>query len=200
MFEFQESPNGMHQIGGKKPTELQYPVNKFTGDFQYVGLLNRQDSSFNWLPFDLHLICPIYLNIDKVFLNYTDPSKPKLIHPIDTEAIDSEYDELKADSYIEFESIKVELQKVKEIDDLECIGIAGKPMFVQDLDIPICPINKKKMKFVCQLMTFGEISTKEKNFDSDYPDFEHMCFWGDGSLFVFMEPESKTVCYFIQHT
>lgn len=201
MYEFKESPNGLHQIGGGKPSELIYPENKFKGDFQYVGNISTKQDIFNWLPYDLHLICPIYLNIDEgVFLDYTNPLKPQLLHPEDSGSITSEYDELIDGSYIEFEAINLMLEKVVEIDDMECYGVAGKPTWLQDTVTPLCPKSGKKMKFVCQLMTFGEVSTKTKNFDSKLSDFDHMCFWGDGSLYVFMNPNENTVCYLIQST
>ena len=199
-YEFKESKKGIHQIGGKKPNELKYPENNFISSFQYLGLINNKDQAFNWLPFKLHLICPIYLNIEEVILDYTNELEPKIITPKETAKIDSEFLELTKDSYIEFESRKIELTKSDEIDDMECIGISNKPFQVQDLEIPRCPKSGKEMKFVCQLMTFGEIPVKEKNFETDEEYLEHMNFWCDGSLFVFCEPNSKTVGYFIQNT
>ena len=201
MYEFKESPNGLNQIGGEKPSELTYPENKFTGDFQYVGSVSNKEDAFNWLPFDLHLICPIYLNIDEgVFLDYAKPLEPQLLYPEDSASITSEYDELIDGSYIEFEAIKLRLDKVDEIDDMECFGVTGNPTWLQGSETPVCPKSGKKMKFVCQLMTFGEVPTKTKNFDSEYPDFDHMCFWGDGSLYVFINRDANTVCYLIQNT
>ncbi|MFA8451943.1 MAG: hypothetical protein ACEPOW_14705 [Bacteroidales bacterium] len=200
MYEFKKDNKGIHQLGGIKPNDLVYPKNEFLSNFQYIGLINRTDEVFNWIPFNLHLICPVYLNIEKVFLNYNNPQIPKLISPKDTAKIDSEYDELTIDSLIQFEATRFKVEKVNQIDEMECLGITGNPACLNGIETPICPISKKRMKFVCQIMTFGEIPVKMKNFESEYSDFEHMCFWGDGSLFVFMEPETKTVCYFIENT
>ena len=98
MYEFKKYKGGLHQIGGKKPDDLNYPQNKFTGNFQYVAFINNKDKLFEWLPFGLHLICPIYLNIEQLFLDYTDPKNPKITVPEDSSIIDSEYDELALDS------------------------------------------------------------------------------------------------------
>lgn len=199
-YEFIEDKNGIHQIGGKIPTDFKIPVNDFISSFQYIGYLNNEDEKLGWLPFKLHLICPIYLNIDKVFLDYTEKNQPQIISPNNAAEIDSEYLELNADSYIEFESRQLALKATEEIDDMECIGITKNPFEVQNLEIPTCPKSNREMKFVCQLMTFEEISVVERNFETDEEYLGHMNFWCDGSLFVFCDPDSKTICYFIQST
>ena len=199
-YEFVEEENGQHQIGGKQPIEFKFPGNNFISNFQYLGFINNNDKLFNWLPFKLHLICPIYLNIDKIYLDYSSQNQPKLISPKNTAEIDSEYLELTTESYLDFEERKVTLVKSTEIDDMECIGISNKLFKVQNLNIPRCPKSGNKMKFVCQLMTFGEIPVNKRNFESEDENLDYMNFWCDGSLFVFCEPISKTVCYFIQST
>lgn len=199
-YEFIVHENGIHQIGGKKPVCFEIPSNQFISNFQYLGYVNNDDEKFNWLPFKLHLICPIYLNIDEIYLDYSNESEPQIISPKNASDIDSEFSELTRESYIEFESRKLNLRETKEIDDMECIGISNQPFEVQDLDIPICPVSGMEMEFVCQLMTFGEILVKNRNFETKDEYLEYMNFWCDGSLFVFCDPISKTVCYFIQNT
>lgn len=60
------------------------------------------------------------------------------------------------------------------------------------------------MKFVCQLTSWSDLKTEFTNViaEDDYEQklFEKMNFWCDGDLYIFMQPESKTVCYFIQNT
>lgn len=199
-YEFVEDENGIHQIGGKIPFEFKIPENKFISSFQYIGFINNEDEKFKWLSFKLHLICPIYLNIEEIFLDYSNENQPKIISPNKTAEIDSEFLELNRESYIEFQSLKIGLKETNEIDDMECIGTANNLIEVQDIENPICPKSNRKMKFVCQLMTFGEIPVKERNFETDEEYLEHMNFWCDGSLFVYCEPSTKTVCYFIQNT
>ncbi len=199
-FELVENEGGKHQIGGKKPNELNYPKNNFIANFQYLGFLDNSDKNFNWLPFKLHLIYPIYTNAEELILDYTNEVKPVIIYPESSDQIDSEFTELTTDSYIEFDSRKIKLVKTYEIDDMNCIGVSNIPFEIQELDVPVCPKSGNIMRFVCQLMTFGEIPVKIRNVESDYDELSFMNFWSDGSLFVFCEPEAKTVCYFIQNT
>lgn len=61
------------------------------------------------------------------------------------------------------------------------------------------------MKLLCQLTYDGiDIKTKRTNIqpkDEWYKQyFEKMNFWGDGDLYIFFEPESKIMCFIIQHT
>lgn len=204
-IEFIESQKGKHQIGGKKPSNFKYPKNEFLANFQYIGFINRDDDLFKWLPFNLHLICPIYLDIEEVYLDYSIENAPTIIKPQKTSEITSGFDDLTIDSYIEFDTRKLELVESVEIDDFECIGVAKYPFSsLENVHVPICPKSGRKMKFVCQLMTFGRIPTKERNFKSsdEYLDeyYQFMNFWCDGSLFVFIEPDTKIVCYFIENT
>jgi hypothetical protein len=62
------------------------------------------------------------------------------------------------------------------------------------------------MKFVCQLNYDLGIKVANTNVtftpEQQYHQetFQTMNFWGDGDLFVFLEPQTKIACYFIQHT
>jgi hypothetical protein len=200
LYEFKRDENGKHQIGGDTPTDFKMPFSKFMTEFQYLGFIDNSDEIFSWLPFKLHLICPIYLDIETVFLDYTDHLSPILLSPEDSESVTSAYDDLDRNSMIVYESVKVKLEQVDIIDDFNCIGTAGKPAWLQHSNIPTCPKSGRQMKFLCTLMSFGDIKTKSTNIVSTYPDFNQMTFWGDGNLYVFIEPKEKTVCYFIQNT
>jgi hypothetical protein len=199
-YEFKKDENGKHQIGGELPNNFKIPESNFISNYQYLGFIEKDDKAFDWLSFKLHLICPIYLDIDKVYLDYTDSLSPKLLLPKNEENVTSAYDELNKESIIIYEEVKVKLEKVPRIDELESIGTAGKPAWLQNSEFPLCPKSGKKMKFLCTLMSFGGIKTKYTNIVSEYPDFNQMTFWGDGNLYVFVEPNEKTVCYFIQNT
>ncbi|KEY18745.1 hypothetical protein [Kaistella antarctica] len=205
--EFYKNENGLHTLGGTFPADFTVPENKFLSGFQYVGFINSSDKYFNWLPFDVHLICPIYLDIENVYLDYSNPNAPKILAPEDSSEITSAFDELKKDSIIQFKQSKLSLREFEGLTDeneLTILGIAGKPNLLQDDDVPICPKSGKKMKFLCQFSTWNQIETEftnvecEDKFMQQY--FERMNFWCDGSLYVFIEPESKTVCYYIQNT
>ncbi len=199
-YEFKRDVKGKHQIGGDTPTDFKMPESKFMTEFQYLGCIDNSDEIFSWLPFKVHLICPIYLDIEKVFLDYSNPQSPFLISPEDSESVTCAYDDLDRDSVIVYESVNVKLEQVESIDEFACIGTAGQPEWLQNEEIPTCPKSGRKMQFLCNLMTYGDIKTRFTNIISPYPDFDQMTFWGDGNLYVFIEPREKTVCYFIQNT
>lgn len=206
-LEFYKNEDGSHKLGGTFPKNFIIPKNDFLGGFQYVGFISKSDKYFDWIPFDIHLICPIYLDIENVFLDYSNPIAPKLIEPKNTSEIKSAFDEIKKDSIIQFKETKLSLREfegITEENEFDVLGIAGKPNFLQQNEIPTCPKSDKKMKFLCQFLTFGDIETEFTNIkceDEYYQKyFNYMNFWCDGSLYVFIEPESKVLCYYIQNT
>ena len=204
-FEFNEK--GKHKLGGEIPSTFILPKNDFISNFQYIGLIDNSDEIFNWLPFNLNLICPIYLDFEQIYLDYENPNEPKLVYPNNTSEIGSAYDTLDINSKIIFEEKSFclkEFEGVTEENEFEIIGIAGKPNWTQEQNIPRCPKTNKEMKFVCQITSWSEIETKFTNVicESEYEQeqFQKLNFWCDGNLYVYMQPESKTVCYFIQNT
>ncbi|WET03221.1 hypothetical protein [Flavobacterium sp. YJ01] len=206
-YEFEFNENGKHQLGGEIPDEFIIPENEFKSNFQYLGYINNDDEVFNWLPFKLNLICPIYLDIDLIFLDYEKPNEPKLIYPKNTSEIGSAYTTLDINSRVIYEAQNfslIEFDGVTEDNEFDIKGIAGKPHWDQKQNIPKCPKTNNKMKFVCQLTSWNDVPTKYTNVvaDNDYEQnlFSKMNFWDDGSLYVFIEPEAKTVCCFIQNT
>ncbi len=207
MYEIAFDKLGKHQLGGEIPDGFEIPKNEFKGGFQYLGLINNSDNIFSWLPFELNLICPIFLDFDFIFLDYENPNQPKLLHPLNTSEIETAYDNLNPDSVIIYKAKRfsfTDFDGVTEENELDNIGFAGRPHWTQNKEVPICPKSNKKMKFVCQLTSWSELKTKFTNVvcDSEYEQqlIEKLNFWEDRDLYVFMEPEFKTVCYFIQST
>lgn len=197
LYEMEEADNGVHCLGGEIPTGFSLPEANLAVPSQYLGCLNNSDA-FAWLPFPLHLVCPIFLNFDKVFLDYSNPFKPVLINREEMEDAGTSYDDdLNADSEIVFNEKRFNTRVTG------WYGIAGVPRWIQDAEIPVCPKNGKAMKFVCQLEGNG-VTAKRTNVtphDEWYRHYyEELNFWGDGELYVFFEPESKTACYLIQNT
>lgn len=200
IFQLVEKNNGKHQLGGELPSDFIIPENNCVVPFQYIGYINNNDPNFSWLPFKLHLTCPIYLNIENVFLDYTNSSNPVIINREEVEEADTSYeDDLNKESEIIFEEMKFDFI---ESFSFSSIGNAGIPNWIQYPSIPICPKSGKRMKFLCQLN--GGVNTKRSNVTPEnewYNQYyEKMNFWGDGDLFIFFEPTSKTACYFIQNT
>jgi hypothetical protein len=207
VYEFYFNKDGKHQLGGDVPDDFKIPQNQFKSNFQYIGFINNTDEIYSWLPFKLHLICPIYLDFDSVYLDYENPNAPKIIYPNNTAEVGTAYRTLDENSRIIFEPNKISIREfsgVTEENEFDVIGVAGKANWTQNENIPVCPKNNKKMKFVCQLTSWSETKTKYTNViaEDDYEQdlFSKMNFWGDGDLYIFIQPESKTVCYFIQNS
>lgn len=206
-YEFIHDSNGLHQIGGDIPHGFKTPGNEFPGGFQYLGFINKADKHFKWLPFSLHLICPIFTDFDFIYLDYEDPNEPKLLYPTNTADVTTAYDEITKDSYVIYNKANFSLRRfngITEDNEFDVIGIAGKPHWTQISEVPICPKSNKKMKFVCQLTSNNPIKAKDKNFKSNESYYEKLYtelnFWCDGDLKIFFEPNSKIACYFIQNT
>lgn len=195
-----EDKNGIHQLGGEIPNDFQLPENNCLVPFQYLGYIDNHDIKFNWLPYKIHLTCPIYLNIGNVFLDYSDPTQPVIINKEEVEDADTSYnDDLNQESEIVFNEMRFSFVEAEEFSGTEHSGI---PNWIQYPDIPMCPKSGKRMKFLCQLN--GGITSKRTNVEPKDEWYRHyyeeLNFWGDGDLFVFFEPTSKVACYFIQNT
>jgi len=188
--------NGKHQLGGKLPSEMNFPENNCKVPFQYLGYINHLDENFDWLESTIHLMCPIYLNIDKVFLDYSNSSKPILLNKNEVEICGTVYDGLNEKTIVEFESRKFDLIPSDEYS----WGQSGAPLFLQSTNIPKCPKSGKFMRFLCQMS--GGTSVSNAKLKEDYLNkyVGDLNFWGDGNLYVFVEPNEKTICYFIQIT
>lgn len=197
LYKLLEDANGVHHLGGEVPAGFTMPEAKLAVPFQYLGRLNNTDA-FAWLPFPLHLVCPIYLNFDKLFLDYSNPQHPVLINREEMEDAGTSYDDdLNTESEIVF------AEKRFHTAPSDWYGIAGVPKWIQYAEIPICPKNGKPMRFVCQLDGNGVKASRSNVTPHDEwyrRYYEELNFWGDGELYVFFEPESKTACYFIQNT
>lgn len=209
-LEFYFDNNGIHQFGGEITDNFIIPQNNFLAGFQYIGKISNQDEYFNWLPFELNLICPILTDFDYIFLDYSNPNAPKIIYPKNSDDITSAYLEINQETKIIYESKKFSVRKfngVNEDNEFDIFGIAGKPhpnFEDEPVIFPKCPISNRKMKFVGQIFSNNHLKTVSKNFisNSDYEEKIHqnMNFWCDGSLKIFIDPKSKIVAYTIQNT
>jgi hypothetical protein len=201
IFSFNQVSKSESYLGGEIPEEFSIPKFEFNAPFQYLGKLSKSDEAFNWLPFDLHLVAPIYLNIDKLYIDYSDPLNPKVLNLEELEQTDNSYDDLKPNSEIVYEKVFIATEKS---NNFESVGFTGVPNWIQYPDIPTCPKSKKTMKFLCQLTDALEVKTKRTDVNPEdewYKQyFENMNFWGDGDLYIFFDPESKVACFLIQHT
>lgn len=201
IFELHRARNSQSFLGGEAPSEFTTPTFEFNAPFQYLGKFSKSDEPFDWLPFDLHLVAPIYLNFDKLYVDYSDPMNPKVINLEELSETDTSYDELKPDSEIVYKKVYITGQRSNNYSN----GMAhtGVPSWIQYPDIPSCPKSQKTMRFLCQI-TSGVVNTERTNVqpeDEWYQQyFEDMNFWGDGDLYIFFDPDSKVACFIIQNT
>jgi len=120
-----ETFNGSHQLGGEIPEDIQLPDIECAVPFQYLGYIDNKDEKFSWLPFKIHLTCPIYLNIEKVFLYYANQNKPTIINREEVENADTSYDDdLNQNSEIVFNEMKFSF--IEDVE-LSVTGHSGIP-------------------------------------------------------------------------
>ncbi len=189
-------------LGGELPEDFTLPKFDFVAPFQYLGKLSKDDEVFDWLPFDLHLVAPIYLNIYEFYVDYSDPMAPKVLDVEGLRNTDNSYDDLKADSEIVYEQVYITTRPSTNFG-LD-MGHTGVPSWIQYPEIPTCPKSNNTMRFVMQLSSSDVVKTKRTNIkvtDDWYQQyFDTMNFWGDGDLYIFFDPESKVACFIIQNT
>jgi len=201
-------PNGIHQLGGRPPQEFKMPDNITTTPNIYLGKLNcKLDDSLKWTNLDeAHLVCPIHSDFELLYYDYSSPLSPVLISETKDGLIGSAYDDLKASDQIIFNSLKVGTTKLSLdlIEENEFLGNTGAPAWIQQELIPKCPKSGNSMKFLAMLDTNTTIEIETSDVDiideSMRGYFESYNFWCDGALFIFYEPESKIMAYFIQNT
>ena len=200
VFQITKGKKSLSFLGGEAPAEFIMPELDIA-PFQYLGMLSKSDAPFDWLPFDLHLIAPIYLSFDKLYIDYSDPTNPTIFNSEEIIQADNSYDDLKTNSIIIYEKVHTSIVKS---NDFGGMGHSGVPNWIQYPDIPTCPKSKKTMKFLVQLGSSVGVETKITNVQAKnewYKQyFEDMNFWGDGDLFIFFDTESKIACFMIQNT
>ncbi len=202
IFQITKKKKGLHQIGGIAPESLTIPTTKNIGKFQYLGYISHEDDYFKWLSFKFYIVCPIYLNFDTLFLDYSNPNKPTIYNKKELNDCDTSYDCINNESYIVYKDYPFGLEGVYGFGN--AMGHTGVPNWLQYPNIPRCPKTGKTMKFLCQLNSYGGIMVKETNINPNKKNmkayFKKLNFAIDGDLYVFVEPSSKMACYIIQNT
>lgn len=210
-----KNKNGAHYFGGDKPNDLELPMLKGTV-VAYMGKISKEEKLFDWLDFDLHLVCPIFLDFsDSISIDYSNPLKPVFInkeeiednHLCDAQAMQlidpfAVYSKVNF-SFVENNSFGNLPEKTIEeaiANPSNSVGSFGIPRWDYDPVLPYCPKTGLKMKFI--LNTYG---ISEAKLLSDVPrsinqgesksmDME------DGNLHIFFQPESKVLTYFSNYT
>ncbi len=201
IYELNRTTNSQSYLGGEAPPEFTMPSFEFNTPFQYLGKFSKSDAPFTWLPFDIHLIAPLYSNFEKLYVDYSDPMHPKVINVEELKEAGTSYDDLQPDSEIIYKKVYIKGQKSNDYSN----GMAhtGVPSWIQYPDIPTCPKSQKTMRFLGQI-TSDVVSTERTNVhlkDEWYQQyFDSMNFWGDGDLYIFFDSDSKVACFIIQNT
>lgn len=199
---------GPHKIGGIPTSSFNIPKSKFEGGIQYIGKISTQDPNFDWLPFDLELISPIYSNFSRFYVDYTDKENPLVLPLNDKEEFTTEYTGLTESMKTTFEERSFSFtpqEEITEDDSYDLLGVSVNPYWgIQDsLDI-YCPKSKDIMNFVCQLSSWTETNVEKCSTDLETSDYSEelstLNFWGDSHLRVYFNPATKIACYFIMGT
>lgn len=187
-------------LGGSQPSDLLLPVTGEEAPFIYLGRVSNKDLDFKWLPFSIDLTAPIFLSLDEVYIDYTDPQKPIPLHPDILNQAENQFPHTDQHTLIEYQQKSISFSRDFE---KEPIGFINQPVWVQHPNFPTCPVSNESMRFVCQLRTNRELKTVSSNISEEGLKtryYDHMDFWSYGDLFVFIHPTSRIACYIIQNT
>lgn len=214
-------------LGGYKPYEVKMPVDGPVS-FQYLGFVSKDESIFQGTGFEIDLIFPVYGSVKKVFIDYSDPGLPLVLNAEELEKSTTSHDEyVNRHTVIDYLKQRLIFHPAGNDSDespFASSSVAGIPLWKDVPSIPHCPKSGRRMLFLMQIspelarqvpVRYSNIRLKEpkviervgRNGDIDYifldrPEeecYKYMNFHGNGTLYIFYEPESKVVCYFIQN-
>lgn len=214
---------GLHQLGGHKPPEFRLPV-LGPVSFQYLGYMNNRDDAFAWLPDALGLTFPLYSQVQRVFLDYSDPLAPQVFNRdevAEAETVHGTY--INPETWIEYVPQRFLLTHDKRAK--QSAVTTGSPRWMQDKAWPTCPLQGTPMRFVMQISSTVAyyMPVKASNIRLLGPErleqvgvnghveyysqeraseriYKVLNFWGDGHLYVFFAPETRMACYLIQNS
>jgi hypothetical protein len=187
VFLLEKDPNGAHRIGGTKPKDLVLSTHPaLASPFQYIGTLDCTDPFFNWIDMEkLHIVFPIYELNAGIYLDYSNPTQPKIIEPV--EFFDESYEEYLA----EYEQVNFNTTSVLDVNKYmnENALLCGVPLWYQFPHVPKCPISKKPMRFICSIKSDKNIKVID---NGELPAREDCLIFGDMShLMLFYNPDTK---------
>lgn len=190
---------GPHQIGGKPEGDFELPKLE-SSPMVYLGLIKKGDAALADIDFDLHLVCPIFIDLQNaVFFDYTNPTKPLLIREHVASNFEALFEDIPPTAYIEYQALNFRFDRAKTPNPTVVypgeIGHTATPNWIHEETWPLCPISGKKMSFLFQL---GDIDDSKTLAGQEYLDKEYIepyLHFGHGYLYVFFEPESKVLAY-----
>lgn len=211
-------------LGGKPPEEFSMDELDGPVPFQFFGKLTKEDYPNFVMPFDLYLCAPIFAANATTYVDYSTPGKPRFHDPKTRDTLKLAYGEINSDFNIHYEKQGVAFRKANnthnsgfvEYEDGEFeyvqlfdeeppqLGHTGVPAWFQYPEIPTIPNTGNVLKFVCEIDPAHRLKTAFHNLETDdqvmLEYFDHLHFWQDGTLKVFLDPESALVCYYMSST
>lgn len=200
--------NGINSIGGKASSEIDIP-DLNTSPIVYFGCISKNELHFPQINFDLHLVCPIFIDLQSpVFFDYSDTKKPKLLKDNVTSNFSQLFENIPSDAYIEYKQMNFRIDaapttKIKvgehEFDMIPGeIGHTGTPNWIHNEEWPNCPVTGNKMDFLFQLGDINDCKTVKGQEVLDKEYFDQYLHFGHGYLYVFYEAKSKVIAYLNQ--
>jgi len=202
------NPNGINSFGGKASSEIEIPELE-TSPMVYFGSISKNENHIKLIDFDLHLICPIFIDLQTpVFFDYSNSTKPQLIRNNVPSNFSQLFDDIPHTAYIEYKKVNFSFDRLsptkikvgaQSFDMIPGeIGHSGTPNWIHNENWPDCPITGNKMKFLFQLGDIEECETTAGQDILDKESIDSYLNFGHGYLYVFYEPESKVVAYLNQ--
>lgn len=196
-------PNGMHNIGGKPPTNFIAPKLE-QSPLVYIGCISKKESYLKDLEFDLHLCCPMFIDLrTPLFMNYSEPLAPQVIYENVATDFFPLFDDIKPTDYIEYSELHFNFDQSKDhsIDEffIGKIGHSGTPQWIREEDWPSCPISGNKMKFLCQFSDIDDCEVVHGEEVLEKEDFLSYLNFAHGYLYLFYDADSKVVAYLNQY-
>jgi len=194
---------GINHFGGEIPNDFTVPKLEGT-TVSYLGMINKEDNTFDWLDFDLHLICPTFLDFSTpINIDYSNPKKPVFI---DKEKIeDNDFCDKKAMKDIEpyalytKQNFSFNETNKRNVIEKSTEGYYGIPDWDHEPFLPYCVKTGKNMKFILNTVWINSKLISEIP-ESINQGEESDLFFSDGNLHIFFQPESKVLTYFAQYT
>lgn len=179
LFFLVKNSKGKHRMGGACPKDFHPPR-----PFSYIGTIDCSDKYFSWLGLDkLHLVYPLRDFFWSMFLDYSNPNKPKIIGPKEVfKAEELPGIKLKKKRYSSVKKISTSKYRNTYDETIVC----GIPLWEQDIETPLCPKTNKFMRFVCRInddsdLVFQPLVAGDNLMNVGY----------GGHLSIFYSPDSK---------
>lgn len=204
---------------GGRPGNNQFKipiVEDIKAPFQFIGCLSPEEPGLSWLGMgQFNIVYPLFADItdEKWYFDYSDENHPRVLNKLEAGKISYPYGTFSPKLIHEFEPAPIRLMPITSVREKDFLsfdfwhhGNLGVPVWVQHPEYPRCPISGRPMRFVCQIdpgdtqkiMASRSELCPEKESHLEY--MNNLRFWGSGTLYIFMEPETRTVCMFIQDT